>query len=249
MKVIILTMGIIFLAYGSTTGQEEGRKLDIVHMHSGKKLKGKILEHRKGSEVDFVDIHGTEMLIPEYQISKITQKKLKALRQKGVVSMAESGFYHTYALALLANTVSSASGGLRGVELSFSAGHRLNPYQLLGAGIGIDFYHTRAGEMMVPLFVEARRNLTAKAITPYVSIRAGYSIGIANPDQDISEASGGPMLNPSIGWRLGASSGMNMLLQVGLKFQKASFLYETSSATSEIDLTYKRLQVGIAMQF
>lgn len=243
----------VFIVFGiSVSGlraQEENRIVDIVHLQNGVKLHGKILKYTPGKEMTFLTLAGAEVTVPDFQLKKIGSKNLGKLKIKGHYAIRDKGFYHTYSIALLTNSGPGFEGGLRGYEFGASFGHQFTKQSSLGAGISWDVYHPLAGEMVVPVFFEGRHYLVDKATTPYLQLRTGYGMALINPDATIREATGGWMINPMVGWRLSGRKGMNLSLDLGVKLQKASFTYESSSRRSDVDLLYKRLQVRMGFLF
>lgn len=242
---VLLFAGIV----GQSFGQEDERTMDVVYLHNGKKLEGKILNYSPGESMEFKTLGGAEVTILDYQLRKIKVKKIGRVKVRKLYDLPEKGFYHSYTFGILTNSGGGANGRLMGTEVTASAGYHFDRLTGVGLGFGWDNYHPAAGEQVIPVFAEARRFLSDQASAPFVLLRAGYGVALKNPDATIRGASGGWMFNPMAGWRLSGRRGMNLSLGLGMKFQKADFLYESSSSRSEIDLLYKRLQLQVGFMF
>jgi len=249
MKKITLIFWICIAAMGSVLAQEAGRSIDVIHLTNGKKLEGKIQSYTPGESLTFKTLGGVEVTVLDYQLRKIGVKKLGKVKIKNLYDLPDKGFYHSYTLAILSNSGTGANGRLMGTEVSASAGYHFDRRTGVGLGLGWDNYHPAAGEHVMPIFAEVRRFIYDRASTPFILMRAGYGVALQNPDASIREASGGWMINPMAGWRLSGRKGMNLSLGLGVKFQKAQFIYETSASRSEIDLFYKRMQVQVGFMF
>ncbi len=103
--------------------------------------------------------------------------------------------------------------------------------------------------MVFPIFAEVRGYFLPQPVTPYYSLRAGYGVVFKNEEVGLIDGVGGYMINPAVGWRLSAKKGMNMTLDLGLKFQKAAFETFQQSELALTELTYKRLHVRLGFLF
>ena len=196
--------------------------------------------------------YGDTVEVPEAAVRKIDYAlphSVRTARPERPYLFDERGWYHSVSLGMNTNTVSRASGGLFGFELATSFGYQYT--RLLGGGLGIsaDFYHPQANEMVFPIFAEVRGYLLPQAVTPYYSIRAGYGLVFRNEEVGLIDGEGGYMFNPAVGWRLSGRKGMNMTLDFGLKFQKATFETFQRSDRAVTELTYKRLHVRLGFLF
>ncbi len=250
-KSIWILLVLMAISTARTSAQEAGavRTMDVVYLHNGKKLQGKILSYTPGESMEFKTLTGVELTIMDFQLRKIAVKKLGNVKIKGYYDLPEKGFYHSYTFSILANSGYRPDGRLLGGGMSAAAGYHFSRLTGVGMGLGWDNYHPVAGERVMPIFVEARHFILDQARTPFVQLRTGYGVALKNTDATIREASGGWMINPMAGWRLSGRKGMNLSLGLGVKFQKAHFLYESSSSRSEVELIYKRVQLQVGFMF
>lgn len=135
-----------------------------------------------------------------------------------------------------------------GYSLSVSGGYQINHWLAVGVGSGIDNYYAAEGYNIFPVFGEARVGFYKKNKTPYIGLRSGY--GFATPDADIGQtfARGGWLINPVFGIRLGA--GVPYVdLYAGARFQSAYYETSANQIRSEIDIHFKRYDIGVGITF
>lgn len=82
------------------------------------------------------------------------------------------------------------------VNLHTIHGAKINQYCSLGVGIGLDYYHEGSGELLMPIFLNAKGYLPINAkFSPYVSLDLGYGVGVT----DGVDGLGGFLWSPAIG--------------------------------------------------
>lgn len=134
--------------------------------------------------------------------------------QKGYRGMFDVGYCH-YLSQIDPSTI----------ELTTSHGYQFNPYIFLGAGIGFDFtgesewgevsgrpYNKRAAKVDIPLFFNARANITKTRISPFADARVGAYI---NNDGNI-------YANLALGCRYALNEKMGLSFSVGYEFRKVT---------------------------
>lgn len=253
MKKLIILVALTLAAISFLLGQNQLDKLDFVtlYLKKGMIIRGKIIEQKPGTFITIQDKHGDTLFIRDSQIKKyyVSDPHLPTLELSGTYDFKETGFYQASTFGVILNTVSVEDGGLVGFEMTAAAGYLTSRLFGLGAGIGADFYHRGASEMIFPLFMEMRGYLLAQPSSPYYVVRTGYGFAFKNEDLGISAASGGWMLNPAVGWRMGDGRGLKMTMDLGLKFQKATFDYRSGGERSTAELLYKRLNLRLGFLF
>lgn len=111
------------------------------------------------------------------------------------------------------------------IELTTSHGYQFNQHIFLGAGIGFDFtgeskwgdisgkpYNKRAAKVDIPLFFNARANLTKTKLSPFVDARVGAYI---NNDGNI-------YANFALGGRYAINDKMGLSLSIGYELRKVT---------------------------
>lgn len=254
--------------------EENTKQIDKVILTNGSIFKGRIIESKEGDYVKLQLAGGDVLRLEADEIDTITKVeddskyprnfnynrrknrvafkeewKLARQEKRNIYAFKEKGIYNvTY--------FSSTSGESEG-EFQFGLGlHNITGYQMnrlfgLGIGFGVDTYSFKTGEVLYPVYLEGRGYLNKKINSPYYAVAAGYGFAFKNADEEILEADGGIMFHPSIGTRFGASEDTNILLDIGVKFQKARFVKEFifSGEREEKDVLYQRLTIRLGVIF
>lgn len=160
-------------------------------------------------------------------------------------------------------------------EVSTTHGVQINRHVFVGAGVGIqfscnrpDFYNSNQYiidydeyTLHVPIYVAARYDLDiARKVTPFVSCKLGYSLGIpVNGAYNIIGSSGdslsdnGLYFQPTIGirFRVGHHFGINLGLTLYPSYYKTSYGsdYIDSYELTDIQATYHRYNFGLNIGF
>jgi len=219
-----------------------------VYLKKGLRIEGILIELRPGKFLKVELPNGDTLSIDDIDVKRYYLPRLKTKASRAY-EFREHGLYQVTTAGLIFNTVGASGGGIGGVELSTAFGYQHD--RLLGGGVGVgaDFYHAQSAEMIFPLFGEIRGYFLATPSTPYYVIRAGYGFAFANREAGIQDARGGFMFNPAIGWRLGDRKGLKMTIDVGLKFQEATFMFRSGAERSTAELTYRRLNIRMGFLF
>lgn len=227
--------------------------VDVIYLKSGGSYSGEIISYRQGVKVVLKQPDGKEIDIPESDIRKIVQgvrfdengpgmqKEKKTFRAK------TSGLYNTTLLAFAMGS-SEVNGLALGAGFSNVTGYQFNRIGA-GVGFGVDSY-ARRGETIYPVFAELRGLIPSKKqqANYYVSAAGGYGFAFRQAKAQVSEATGGYMVHPAIGYRVATADGLDVNLDVGIKFQKAKFTRNLFNGDVEIrDILYRRFVVRIGL--
>lgn len=87
-------------------------------------------------------------------------------------------------------TVGTGDAGADAVSFTTSHGYQINPYVFVGAGAGVNYYHS-PDMWSVPIFATARGTLIDGPISPFLDLKIGYAAA------DVS----GFYFSPTIGCR------------------------------------------------
>ncbi|MBK9015091.1 MAG: hypothetical protein IPM82_14045 [Saprospiraceae bacterium] len=230
---------------------------DVVTMKDGKILTGKILQYSPGHTLRLEQSDGQIMELLDADIAKIQQgielptDEKRQLPTKKPASLPKAKTHGLYTASML----SFAAGNSGGEGLSLGAGfsqvfgYQLNQFLGVGAGFGIDNY-SRRGETVYPLFGEVRSFLPSKKKSGnfYALAAGGYSLAFARKRLEITKAEGGPMGHLAIGYRDRTIEGLDINLDIGPKFQRASFnrtLHNGDLEERKIDFRRIFIRVGI----
>jgi hypothetical protein len=219
---LILLLPNLLLAQTTDNSLSDIKYLDIIKTKRGDVFQGKIIE--LGEKVVVIQILGGYTY-------HLTRDEIKAIRQKCLncndfeakrmldYNFREEGLYNQLSIGL------SSSDDILGYSLSYSLGKMHKRYLGIGGGTGMYSYADNNGIRwnLIPIFAEARSYITAKRISPVLSAKLGYGINLKHPSpywyRATEKQKGGVFFNPAFGFRLGANSDLNMVLNLGFLVQ------------------------------
>jgi hypothetical protein len=114
-------------------------------------------------------------------------------------------------------------------------GVQLTPAWTVGGTTGIDWYNTA---LVLPIAAGGRYEFIRKAnkkIGLQAAFDAGYGFTTINPDLDGYKTSGGLMLHPSLGLRIGLKSKSALLISLGQKHQQLTIDKTVSTVANGIE--------------
>ncbi len=250
--ITLLTALLLMLNLQAQTGQQI---VDVVYLKTGEKYTGQIVSYEQGVKVVLRQSDGQEVEIPDAGIRKIVQGV--ALDDEGAeerqgddkkpVKAKNKGLYNTTFLSF-----AMGSGGRNNLQLG-AGFNNVTGYQFkafgAGIGFGVDNY-ARRGETLIPVFAELRGFIPSKNKQGnyYLAATGGYGFAFKRENFGITEAEGGYMLHPSIGYRVASAEGLDVNVDIGIKFQKAKFTRSLFNGDVEIrDILYRRFVVRVGL--
>lgn len=99
------------------------------------------------------------------------------------------------------------------LDLATSHGYQFSPHFFLGVGVGVQVYSSME-VVQVPVFGEMRFHLLKKWVSPFASLRAGYSVS----------ENKGAYFNPMVGVRFGFKKHFGLNVGVGYTCQKNAYM-------------------------
>ncbi len=240
------------LAFGQQAVEAEYD--DRLYLKDGSIFKGRLLHIIHGESYWFEISSGDTLVYPVRKVKRLIQDAdaYDELPGNGwkprPYAFRETGLYFSTMGSLgLGRDFSGFSTG--NVGLSFSAGYQLNRWIGLGGGVGVDVYQPEEGQVVYPLFAEARGYLTGQKVAPYYSLRLGYGMAFEGDNNNIIRARGGLLVHPAIGMRWGAGPGVNFVSDMGFQYQESSFTFANFNGELTHDLGYKRLVFRVGIVF
>lgn len=237
---------------------------DEVHLKNGSIFKGEILTYKQGEILTLKITDGQIVELKDSDIQKIIQSESDIADTVEEVNDLEvepiekvpfeyktSGWYNTTFISFFAGndgTDREGNGDFKlGSGLNNIVGKQLNPFVGLGLGVGLDNY-SRRGETILPIFVELRGYPFKKAKQLYYSVSAGYGFAFKRENFGITEANGGYLVHPAIGFRLGTPDGTNVNIDLGYRIQKAFFREQLLNGdVDERDILFRRIAVRVGL--
>ena len=171
-------------------------------------------------------------------MASLAQSPLRSKGYKGFlnVDLSMVSLYH--------NDVDGSSynnGFGLSLDITTSHGMQVCPYFFVGAGIGLrgGFGDEEAvldmDLIQVPLFLQARANLTRKSISPYIDFKGGYGAGDMN----------GAFLSPALGISVPLTQRLALNVELAYRAQCGKEKFERGNETDWRHL----LNFGIGIEF
>ena len=271
MKLHFILIFVLALSVNFTFAQSEKNStgihyVDVIKLRGGVEFRGKIIKYLHNQFVTLQTPDGQVHNFNAKDVKKITQERIdqfgESHRESRPYAFQEEGRYFAFYAGLIGGTAAGpgVTDRVMGNEISLVIGHQFNRWIGMGLGVGASYFYPGAGEGVYPLFVEARGYLNQLKIAPYYSVSAGYGFAFKNEDRNIMSAEGGPMFHPAIGFRFGAAPKINFVMDIGVKFQNATYMRDTRGwgwggwIPEEPNFTthhmyYKRLEIRAGMVF
>lgn len=232
----ILFLLLFWLVSISVYGQKQSK--DIVILEDRSRLIGEVISYNPVTELIF-SMGGHELVIPAEKVNKVIMDDktvhLSALNSKS--------WYYRANFGVLTNQNGT------GVSFNHSFYYGLKSWLQVGAGFGIDNYYLQSGRNIWPLYAEVKSYLVESNSSPYLSLKSGYSFIFTSEENAQTYTCGGPMIAPSIGYRIG-SRGMFIDLYAGVRFQSAEYhSIIFNGGNSEQRIVWKRLELGLGFNF
>lgn len=237
--------------------------IDVVYLKDGSVLKGKIQEYKQGEYLVIQLTSGSKLTVEEEEIERIRQqlpgeelpvgssaqsKKEKRKQRRSTYSFKEKGWYNVTYLASYNGRVDGEFEMGLGIQNTF--GYQFNRLFGFGVGVSLDAQSLDGSETLYPVYAEFRGYFTKTVKSPYYSLSTGYSFAFKNKNQNIAEAEGGYLIHPAIGYRLGADAETNVLIDIGYRFQSATYIRQVpfdDKLVKQID--YRRFSFRLGLIF
>ena len=251
---LVLTL---YMLGGMANLLAQSQIVDVVYLKSGEQLKGKITAYEPGNKIVILQSDGIEVEVPDSEVSKILQDiqmdetgKLEVrYNKKDLLKPKNRGLYNSTLLAFAIGSGSDNRETLSlGAGINNVTGYQWSPLFGLGIGVGLDNY-ARRGETLYPVYLEYRGYFSEKNRGSfYYALAGGYGFAFKRENLEIEDAEGGWMAHPVIGYRSATSEGLDVNVDLGVKFQKAYFVKSIFGGNLEVrDLIYRRITLRVGM--
>ncbi len=223
---------------------------DVVYLKDGSVLRGVIEAYEPDGEIRIKSWNGTLMTFSSDDVKRIEQiatNKKKGKKDR-IYQFKERGIFNSTDFYFTTGRTAWDEVYV-GPSLQNVTGFQFNRLAGVGLGLGVNAISPGEGEVIVPLFLEARGYLYERRVTPMYRFDLGYGFATKNENANIVDAKGGIMVHPSFGFRFGARSTSNVTLDFGYFFQKATFIRERWNETLTREMKYKRYTVRVGLLF
>lgn len=253
---ILYLLATVLLAAAPGIAWAQQRTADKIFMQDGKAYEGKIAHYVQGEKLLLRQADSTLLELRDNEIRKIVQgtahlgeavEPTQAAAQAGDGDLHTKGLFNTTTFSFAIGN-NSPDGLVLGAGVGNVTGYQFASWLGIGVGIGVDNYAS-SGETVFPLFGELRSYLPSKKQYGfYLSAAGGYGFAFKRESLDITKASGGPMFHPAFGIRIGTTEGLDLNIDLGFKYQEASYTRNLfNNDTQTRNLTYQRVVLRAGM--
>lgn len=241
MKMRVFAIVSFLLLYAAHIKAQQPTFSDRVYLKNGSVMVGKILYYQPN---DTLQMQLESALIIRFAPSEVKKVKMTELSQgktsrlERPYNFKERGMYD--ALSFNVNLGRSNRSHL-GFGFQNVVGYQFN--RLVGSGLGIayDAYYLNNGESnVVSVFGEYRGYLSKRNTSEYWTFAAGYGHPLGIKNDNLTNLKGSFMLQPTIGWRFGASSRYNFFADLGFRLQQVRYESNNTWAENHYTVTYRR---------
>lgn len=241
MKLRVFAIISCLLLYAAHIKAQQNEYSDKVYLKNGNRIVGKIIYYQPNDTLQMQISSGQIMKLAPLQIQKIVMAgatDAKVSRIERPYNFKERGMYD--ALSFNINLGRSSRSHL-GYGFQNVVGYQFNRLVGTGIGLGYDSYYLNNGESNVAsVFGEYRGYLGKRNVSEYWTFAAGYGFPRANQEDVLTNLKGSFMIQPTIGFRFGASSRYNFFADLGFRLQQVRYESLNTWAENRYTVTYRR---------
>jgi hypothetical protein len=241
MKLNLFTTAAFFFLFVAQLKAQQNDFSDKVYLKNGSFLVCKIMRYLPNDTVTVQMSNGQIVQFLPIQIKKVVMfdvQQGKAYLAEKPYEFKERGLYD--ALSFAFNLGRSTQQTHQGFGFQNVVGYQFNRLVGTGVGVGYDSYYLSNGESNVlSVFGEYRGYLSKRNTSEYWTLAAGYGHLLANKTENYTNLKGSFMVQPTIGFRFGASKRYNFFTDLGFRMQQIRF-QNNSWAENHYTVTYRR---------
>lgn len=245
---ILFVFSLLLSAAPLFAQQEAPDCTDIVYLHGGSKLQGRITEYTEGGGLVLRTWSGLNMNVSAGNVKRIVQRCKDGKRLPKAYDFKEHGLYNNTRAGILGGKTYYGPRST-GYTLQHSIGWMLQRRIGAGIGAGVEAFDTEGAEVTTyPVFAEVRGYLLPKNVTPFYSVAAGWGFAGKNGDTQnglIENWGGGWMSKIQAGYRLGN----HVTVHCGISFQKKTRDWQSfwGGDRGKDHILHKRMELAIGI--
>jgi len=232
------------VAIAITSAQKD---VDVLYFENGNVIRGHLIEQPDSSVLRIETLCHNIFQFNIDEIASIRQELLQTRKNRSFTPK-ETGYSNITDFGLLIAT----GYNQKNVIFSILSTHNYTFSKGLaaGAGFGLEFFD----QPTVPLYASFTWQVYTNKLSPFTSIKAGYSIALEDPgylwDYSI-DASGGMMWSAGVGTKIWLSHRNAMVISLLYRYQGIHSVrtWEWSGETTELVKKYNRLEIRFGFQF
>lgn len=217
----------------------------VVYLDNGSQFEAKLVEWNQETDIMTFEAFGSKLEFANSDIKKIVHL---GIDDSASYNFKETGNYYHLRMNVITGNPGNRQHSDPGIGVSFSTGKRFNRFASVGVGVGFDEFIVGTSENILSVFGEFSGYLLESNQSLSYNLAAGYGFAFVDEDSNLTSASGGWMVHPAVGLRLGKKR-LKWTIDVGYKFQEANWVYQFWNSTSDQDILYRRLTVRTGVMF
>lgn len=174
--IFVVLVNVCHTAYSQTLHE-------IIYLKNGSMIRGTVIEQIVGQSLKIQTADGSIFVYRMEEVEKIT-KESQAQPTRTTFSTSVSNITGYRGFVDLGFTKGLGDSGADRLELTTSHGYQFTPYFFTGVGLGVHYYMDMwwNGESVpfIPLFIDLRVNLMQGSIVPFIGLKGGYSLVVAD---------------------------------------------------------------------
>lgn len=241
----LLTVGLLAFCLNAEAQYYE----EVIYLTNGSVIRGDVIEQTQ-EEIKIKIAGGSVLVYKMSEVERITkeEKTLKEKKRDRDFTSPKLGYYHAVNFGLLPGQGEFGTFAFGG-SLHYVLGYQYKPIIGAGIGVGADSYIYSEIRSVIPVYLEARGYLQNQPFAPYYCLQAGYGFALINDTWNMTDASGGIMIHPKIGFRFPSRTNAAFTAEIGYLFQKASFTFDDWQGRYQDDVSFRRVSVRFGVLF
>jgi hypothetical protein len=240
----------IFLLLAPSRAFTQKFVVDVITLNNGDIYKGMIVTQPDSGIIRLKTLCHSTLNFSHNDIASVSTEEIN-LRRSGLdlpFTYEPKGYVNITDFGLLSATGNNSQKAIFSVS-SFN-GYSFASRFIAGAGIGIELFET----LMLPVYADTRLIIAKSRITPFASVKSGYSFALEDPAGywgESFDSYGGFLFGSGVGafiW-VNDRSSFEINLLYRLQAIKTKRTYEWSGETSIITTRYNRLELRFGLLF
>lgn len=218
---------------------------DVVYLKNGKVIRGTIIENTLNGNVSILAVGGEIQNYTMAEIDRITKEKIALDTEVLTFSTNDKGYG---GFVDFGYTFGMGTNGMSSMEATTSHGYQFSDKLFLGAGAGAHLYSEGVDNIIIiPVFVDARYNISSGKIIPFVGLKAGYSIGLT--DAITAGSTSGLYVAPTVGVKYRMTRRMALNLTLGYTAQYVDYQYSVGAKIFDRDGNIGGFSIKFGLEF
>jgi hypothetical protein len=242
MKIHLFATATFLLLYAVQLKAQQNDFSDKVYLKNGSLIVGKIIKYAPNDTLKVQMTNGQIVPFGHDQVKKIVMfdaEKGKSFRAEKPYNFREQGVYD--ALSVSVNLGRGTNQTHRGIGIQNVVGYQFNRLLGTGIGVGYDSYYLKNGASdVLSVFGEYRGYLGKRNTSEYWTLAAGFGQPIDSKTDNFTNLKGSFMVQPTVGFRFGASSRYNFFADLGFRLQQIRFQNNNTWSENQYTVTYRR---------